>query len=793
MRIKRHDHDGRLDPLSPQASDGGLAAFFEEFKTKDSDLRGRGTDEFGDLSWVRHFTNSVEAAVGGESLKKCEAAQWVSVGHDHSYWSGRLQHRDRYSDRAGPSRPVDRRPSRASPMKWWRPSLLFMEVSLWDLLIDRTCGVLEAKGPERDVVVPPQPRGEFVRYFPGPFSVFDRRLRVLLGLALGALALASTLPPDASASRSGCPSSWSNYRSHILATPGVSAYWRLDEASGSAICDSSDGGNGVFQDGTITGTHTLAQGGAVVGDSNSAIAFGGVNNGYVTVPNHSSLNPSNNSFSVEVWIDPSNTLQWPTIARKQGQYWLRGVGKPVQFRIWTGASTYVDVTTPDVLAGGVWSHLVATYDGSTARIYHNGVQVASQVVGATVPITTNPLYIGSSGPGSTDAVAGRLDETAFYRNTALSSSTAVEHNKVGRNLDQPVGPTLGYRAVALHSFWDTPDAELDTELNKVVGTNANAIRLDTAWTSLEPHDNQYDTYRVNKLHSILNKAAARNLKVIANVYNTPCFASSDPNKDDCSGNWWERPANARVNDYAPANMTTFRDFVVWYVNQFGPKIDALELENEPNLANGATPVDYLSPARNNDQAWAYSDMLKTVYGPTKSAASTVNPNLVVLGGALAFSDGNFVNQLYSRGAKGYFDGLAIHPYAENRGPEVDRTSNGTCTVAPHCKKWDTVAGIRWIRDIMLANGDPKPLHVTELGWSSCTSGSWCVTESQQAGHIRDAVRLVRGLPYVNGLSVYNFKEKSSDPADREGNFGIVNRDYTEKPAYSTLGTVFGEF
>lgn len=623
-------------------------------------------------------------------------------------------------------------------------------------------------------------------------SFRGRFQRLLLGAALGACSLA-LLAPAASASRSGCPLSWSNYRSNVITTPGVSGYWRLDESAGSVICDSTDGGDGAFQDGTISGAYTLGQGGAVVGESNNSIAFGGVNPAYVAVPNHSSLNPANNNFSLEAWLLPSNTGQWPMIARKNGQYSLRSVGRPVRFRVWTGASTYVDVTSPDVTTAGVWSHIVATYDGSVARIYHNGVQVASQAVSATVPTTPNPLYLGSSGPGATDGVAGRLDEVAFYRDTAISGSTALEHYKVGRNLEQPPGPTLGYRAVALHSFWDTPDSELDTELDKVVASNANAIRLDTGWTSLEPHDNQYDPYRVSKLHSILDKAAARNLKVIANVYNTPCFASSDPNKDDCSGNWWERSANARANDFAPSNMTAFKDFVVWYVNQFGAKIDALELENEPNLVDGATPIDYLSPARGNDQAWAYSDMLKAVYGPAKSAASGVNSDLVVLAGALAFSDGNFLSQLYSRGSKGYFDALAIHPYAENRGPEVDRTSNGTCTASPHCKKWDTVAGIRWIRDIMLANGDAKPIYVTELGWSSCSSGSWCVSESQQATNIRDAVRLIRGLTYVHGLSIYNFKEKSTDPADREGNFGIVNRNYTNKPAFSTLGTVFGEF
>jgi hypothetical protein len=76
-----------------------------------------------------------------------------------------------------------------------------------------------------------------------------------------------------------------------------------------------------------------------------------------------------------------------------------------------------------------WSHVVATWNGSAAQLYDNGVLVASTngstANGVYNPNTTIPLTVGTL-EDQTSPFDGAVDEVAFY-GTALSSAAILNH------------------------------------------------------------------------------------------------------------------------------------------------------------------------------------------------------------------------------------------------------------------------------------------------------------------------------------------------------------------------------
>jgi hypothetical protein len=72
------------------------------------------------------------------------------------------------------------------------------------------------------------------------------------------------------------------------------------------------------------------------------------------------------------------------------------------------------------LALNTWTHLAGTYDGTTLRLYINGVQVSSQAQTGAIGTSTQALTIGG------DTIAGQfwsglIDEVRIY-NRALTQA-----------------------------------------------------------------------------------------------------------------------------------------------------------------------------------------------------------------------------------------------------------------------------------------------------------------------------------------------------------------------------------
>jgi hypothetical protein len=159
------------------------------------------------------------------------------------------------------------------------------------------------------------------------------------------------------------------------------------------------------------------------GKYGKALSFNGTNS-WVTVNNAASLNLSNR-MTLEAWVYPTTTSGWRTVIMRESNanYYLDSSNSSFTgFGPSAGINdgSYRNVYGSSRLPTRKWSHLAATWDGTTLRVYVNGTQVASQALGQTIVATTGPLRIGGNSMWG-EYFLGKIDEVRIY-NRALSQA-----------------------------------------------------------------------------------------------------------------------------------------------------------------------------------------------------------------------------------------------------------------------------------------------------------------------------------------------------------------------------------
>jgi hypothetical protein len=218
-----------------------------------------------------------------------------------------------------------------------------------------------------------------------------------------------------------------SYRDLIVADSPIS-YWRLGETSGSVV-DEMGAANG-----TVNGTITRGVAGLLAGDPDTAYEFPGGSGHFIGTGWSSLYNRSN--LTVEAWIKISDATGWPMIAGRDTQSSFRVFQFRVQqstgvlnAHLWNSSGTLTSFDTTKRVDDGVPHHVAVTVDGTTARLYIDGVQEASTAFG-TMAQNTAEMRVGGIQGANTQSWRGVLDEVAFY-NYALSASQIAAHHTAG--------------------------------------------------------------------------------------------------------------------------------------------------------------------------------------------------------------------------------------------------------------------------------------------------------------------------------------------------------------------------
>lgn len=219
---------------------------------------------------------------------------------------------------------------------------------------------------------------------------------------------------------------------------GLVAAYGFEEGSGSTVSDISGNGN----TGAISGaTWTTA------GYYGKALLFSGTNS-VVTVNNSASLDLTT-GMTLEAWVLPSafNPAVWQCVVLKPDNsgsldYALQGASRATPQAPSLGLSFLQNnLFAPSVLPLNTWSHLAGTFDGTTVRLYVNGVQVASQAQSGTIGTSTQPLSIGMNW-------AGMIDELRIYNRALGASEIQADMGSSVVSLAPAPPPPTGLRLIS---------------------------------------------------------------------------------------------------------------------------------------------------------------------------------------------------------------------------------------------------------------------------------------------------------------------------------------------------------
>jgi hypothetical protein len=356
--------------------------------------------------------------------------------------------------------------------------------------------------------------------------------------------------------------------------------------------------------------------------------------------------------------------------------------------------------------------------------------------------------------------------TPRSRPTSVHSTSTSARSTPRRRL--PVGPLLAALATALLAAATLAPAAAPAAESGVVLANTGTphlsdvralgthwVRVFATWPDLEPEPGVYAQNWFASYEQLFHALPA-GTKVIVDVVDTPQWETG-------SGDEHTPPANP--DDYAA--------FVGALAQRWAGKVAAFELWNEED--NASWWVGAPNPA-------AYTALLQATYPVVKAA----DPGAAVVLGGMTGNDYSFLEGVYAAGGKGYFDAVGVHtdtacnissPYSFIR--EMDGR------MIP-----DSFLAYRDVHAVELANGDDKPIWMTEMSWrtteATCDEGAWAgqklegVSDEQQATYLAQAYHCMAQDPYVQLALWFPLQDEGSAVS------GLIRANGSRKPAFAAM-------
>lgn len=185
--------------------------------------------------------------------------------------------------------------------------------------------------------------------------------------------------------------------------------------------NSGNDNHGVFTDTVIKSN----------GRFGPSVSFNGTSS-FVICGNNTVLDITS-EITFEVWVNPSNISTNTKILDKSHLFvdaWTlikndSNFECHIKFPV-VGLKSAIATGMASI---GVWSHVVATYDGDKLRIYVDSILKGSNDVGSdTIPINSRILHVGRLSSLPLSFFPGLIDEVRLY-------NRALNHDEISRNYE----------------------------------------------------------------------------------------------------------------------------------------------------------------------------------------------------------------------------------------------------------------------------------------------------------------------------------------------------------------------
>jgi hypothetical protein len=249
------------------------------------------------------------------------------------------------------------------------------------------------------------------------------------------------------------------------------------------------------------------------------------------------------------------------------------------------------------------------------------------------------------------------------------------------------------------------------------------------WGYYEPQKGRYDWGHPDL---VVDHALAQGLSVIARIDFVPP---------------WARPPETTFRHLPEERFGDYADFVHAFVRHFSGRVKQVIIWNEPNLS---FEWGYRLPDPDG-----YARLLKSVYAQAKAAdpevmvlAAGMAPTLAPPGSEWGMNDLEFLQRMYDAGARGHFDGLAVHAYGW--------TASADAPASPEVLNF---ARAELVHDVLARNGDGQlPCFITEAGWNDHPRWAQGVPPGLRVDHtLRAYEKALRDWPWCEMVAMWAFR------------------------------------